>query len=120
LVTLALDRNELGAFLVAAGLSSNRDHIFGVVAGVEWAADSEALGSDIEHLNAERGHRTQRVARDGGKQLTIPLAPRTARAIDLPIVERATPAAHIVHSQRQGRRSEPAVGRVRVINRIVH
>jgi integrase/recombinase XerD len=77
-------------------------------------------GADIEHLNVERGHRTLHVARDGGKQLTIPLAPRTARAIDLPIGERATPAAHIVHSQRQGRRSEPAVGRVRVINRIVH
>jgi integrase len=49
---------------------------------------SEALGVDVEHLSVERGHRTLRVVRKGGKQVTIPLAPRTARAIDLAIGER--------------------------------
>ena len=49
---------------------------------------SEATGADIEHLGLERGHRTLTVTRKGGKVVTIPLAPRTARAIDLAIGER--------------------------------
>jgi integrase/recombinase XerD len=47
---------------------------------------SEATGADIEHLG--RGHRTLTITRKGGKVVTIPLAPRTARAIDLAIAER--------------------------------
>jgi integrase/recombinase XerD len=39
-------------------------------------------------LGLERGHRTLTVLRKGGKIVTIPLAPRTARAIDLAIAER--------------------------------
>lgn len=49
---------------------------------------SEALGADIEALGLERGHRTLTVLRKGGKVVTIPLAPRVARAIDLAIGER--------------------------------
>ena len=49
---------------------------------------SEATGADIEHLGVERGHRTLTITRKGGKIVTIPLAPRTARAIDLAIAER--------------------------------
>jgi integrase/recombinase XerD len=49
---------------------------------------SEAAGADIEHLGLERGHRTLVITRKGGKIVTIPLAPRTARAIDLAISER--------------------------------
>jgi site-specific recombinase XerD len=47
-----------------------------------------ALGTDIEHLGLERGHRTLVITRKGGKVVTIPLAPRTARAIDLTTGER--------------------------------
>ena len=83
--TLGLDRNELGAFLVAAGLSSNRDHALASLLALNGLRISEALGADIEHLNVERGHRTLRIVRKGGKQVTIPLAPRTARAIDLAV-----------------------------------
>ena len=36
----------------------------------------------------ERGHRTLVITRKGGKVVTIPLAPRTARAIDLAVGER--------------------------------
>jgi integrase/recombinase XerD len=36
----------------------------------------------------ERGHRALRILRKGGKIVTIPLAPRTARAIDLAVGER--------------------------------
>jgi integrase len=49
---------------------------------------SEAAGADIEHLGLERGHLTLVITRKGGKVVTIPLAPRTARAIDLAIGER--------------------------------
>jgi integrase/recombinase XerD len=36
----------------------------------------------------EIGHRTLRIVRKGGKHVTIPLAPRTGRALDLYIGER--------------------------------
>jgi integrase len=49
---------------------------------------SEATGADIEALGTERGHRTLTVTRKGSKVVTIPLAPRTARALDLAIGER--------------------------------
>jgi hypothetical protein len=49
---------------------------------------SEATTADIEHLGVERGHRTLTIARKGGNVVTIPLAPRTARAIDLAIAGR--------------------------------
>ena len=48
----------------------------------------EATGADIEHLDLERGHRTLTITRKGGKDVTIPLAPHTARAIHLAIGER--------------------------------
>ena len=49
---------------------------------------SEAIGADIEALGLERGHRTLTVLRKGGKVVTMPLAPRIARAIDLAVGER--------------------------------
>jgi integrase len=49
---------------------------------------SEATGADIEHLGLERGHRTLTVTRKGGKVVTVPLAPRTARATGLAVGER--------------------------------
>ena len=39
-------------------------------------------------MGVERGHRTLVITRKGGKVATIPLAPRTARAIDLAVGER--------------------------------
>jgi integrase len=39
-------------------------------------------------MGTERGHRTLVITRKGGKVVTIPLAPRTARAIDLATGER--------------------------------
>jgi integrase/recombinase XerD len=49
----------------------------------------QAPCADIETLGFERGHRILVVTRKGGKVVTIPLAPRTARAIDLAIGERS-------------------------------
>ena len=49
---------------------------------------SEALNADIDDLSSERGHRTLAIVRKGGKHVTIPIAPRTGRALDLYIGER--------------------------------
>jgi site-specific recombinase XerC len=49
---------------------------------------SESTGANIEAMGLERGHRTLTVLRKGGKVVTIPLAPRTARAVDLAVSER--------------------------------
>src|SRR5580700_4228560 len=84
----ALDRNELGALLVAAGLGPPPEHALISLLALNGLRVSEATGADIEHLGLERGHRTLTVTRKGGKVVTIPLAPRTARAIDLAIGER--------------------------------
>jgi integrase len=84
----ALDRNELGAILVAAGLGPPAGHALISLLALNGLRVSEATGAYIEHLGLERGHRTLTVTRKGGKVVTIPLAPRTARAIDLAIGER--------------------------------
>ena len=44
----------------------------------------------MDQLGLERGHRTLVITRKGGKVVTIPLAPRTARAIDLATGERTS------------------------------
>jgi hypothetical protein len=49
---------------------------------------SRTTGADTGHLGTGRGHRTLVITRKGGKVVTIPLAPRTARAIGLAIGER--------------------------------
>jgi hypothetical protein len=85
---VALDRNELGALLVAAGLGTPVEHALISLLALNGLRVSEATGADIEQLGLERGHRTLTITRKGGKVVTIPLAPRTARAIDLAIGER--------------------------------
>jgi len=83
-----LDRNEVGALLVAAGLAGAVEHALVSLLAINGLRVSEALGADIDQLGLERGHRTLTVLRNGGKVVTIPLAPRTARAVDLAIGER--------------------------------
>jgi len=84
-----LDRNELGALLVAAGLGQPAEHALISLLALNGLRVSEATGANIEALGAERGHRTLVITRKGGKVVTIPLAPRTARAIDLAVGERS-------------------------------
>jgi integrase/recombinase XerD len=85
---VGLDRNEIGALLVAAGLGGPADHALISVLALNGLRVSEACGADIEALALERGHRTLTVLRKGGKVVTVPLAPRTARAVDLAVGER--------------------------------
>ncbi len=85
---VGLDRNELGALLVAAGLGPPAEHALILLLALNGLRVSEATGANTEALGVERGHRTLVVTRKGGKVVTIPLAPRTARAIDLAIGQR--------------------------------
>ena len=84
----ALDRNEVGALLVAAGLGPAAEHALISLLALNGLRVSEATGADIGHMGLERGHCTLVITREGGKVVTIPLAPRTARAVHLAIGER--------------------------------
>lgn len=83
---VGLDRNELGACLVAAGVWSPQDHAFSSLLALKGLRIFEALGAGIDHLGLERGHRSLIVHRKGGGTVTIPLAPRTARRWTRPSV----------------------------------
>ena len=86
--TLGLDRNELGALLVQAGLGDLRDGALITLLALNGLRISEALNADIDDLSHERGHRTLAIVRKGGKHVTVPLAPRTGRALDLYVGDR--------------------------------
>ena len=89
------------ALLVAAGLGSPVEHALISLLALNGLRVSEATGADIEHLGLERGHRTLTITRKGGKVVTIPLAPRTARAIDLAIGERTDGAMFLAADGRR-------------------
>jgi integrase len=55
---VALDRSELGALLVAAGLGPPCEHALISLLALNGLRVSEATGADIEQLGLERGHRT--------------------------------------------------------------
>jgi integrase/recombinase XerD len=70
------------------GLGPPAEHALISLLALNGLPVSEATSAGIEALGIERGHRTLVVTRKGGKVVTIPLAPRTARAIDLALGER--------------------------------
>ena len=100
--------------LVAAGLGAAAEHALISLLALNGLRVSEALGADIEALGLERGHRTLTVLRKGGKVVTVPLAPRTARAVDLAIGERlAGPIFVGANGQRMDRH-----GAGRIVRRV--
>jgi integrase/recombinase XerD len=111
----ALDRNELGALLVVAGLGASAEHALISLLALNGLRVSEATAADIEHLGLERGHRTLVITRKGGKVVTIPLASRTARAIDLAVGERTTDGPLFLTAD--GRRLDRH-GAARIVRRI--
>jgi site-specific recombinase XerD len=109
-----LDRNELGAMLVAAGLGSPEEHALVSLLALNGLRVSEATSAHVEALGIERGHRTLVINRKGGKVVTIPLAPRTARAIDLAVGERVNGPIFLAPNGRQLDRH----GAARVVRRV--
>ena len=98
---VALDRNQLGALLVAAVLGTPAGHALISLLALNGLRVSEATGAGIERLRLERGHRTLVVTRKGGKVVTVPLAPRTVRATDLAIGERTERPVFLARDRRR-------------------
>lgn len=78
---LGLDRDELRELLRAAE-AKPRDRALLALLAFNGLRISEALGSDVTDLGYQRGHRTLTIHRKGGAGALVPLAPRTAEAID--------------------------------------
>lgn len=72
-------------------MGSVRDHAMASLLALNGLRTFEALDADIDKLEFERGHRTLKIVRKGGKAVIIPLAPRTSRALDLFMGETAKP-----------------------------
>ncbi len=109
-----LDRNELGAFLVQAGLSSARNHALACLLSLNGLRVSEAIGTDVDDLGLERGHHTLRIVRKGGSTVIVPLAPRTARTMYLAIGERTEGPIFVADSGARMNRHQAA----RVVRRL--
>src|ERR1022692_1095352 len=64
-----------------AGLGEPTEHALISLLALTGLRVCGATGADIQVLGLERGHRTLKITRIGGKIVTIPLASRTASAI---------------------------------------
>jgi integrase/recombinase XerD len=109
-----LDRNELGAFLVQAGLSGARDHALACLLALNGLRVSEAIGTNVDDLGLERGHHTLRIVRKGGNTVIVPMAPRTARMVYLAVGERVEGAIFVTDSGERMNRHQAA----RVVRRL--
>jgi integrase/recombinase XerD len=100
--------------LVAAGLGRPAEHALISLLALNGLRVSEATGANIEALGIEHGHRTLVSTRKGAKMATIPLAPRTARAMDLAVGERSDgPVFLAADGQRLDRH-----GAARIVRRV--
>ncbi len=87
---LGVDRGGLRALLDAAQASGPRDHALACLLALNGLRVSETIAADVADLAHERGHRTLRLRRKGGKRQTAALAPRTAAALDVMLSGRST------------------------------
>lgn len=79
---LGLAKEEVAALLALAAEGPARDHALLCVLVLNGLRVSEAVAATAGQLSTERGHRTLSIVRKGGKRGLVPLAPRTAVAID--------------------------------------
>jgi site-specific recombinase XerD len=87
---LGLDREQMRALLDAAEADSERSAALVALLGLNGLRISEALASEVTDLGHDRGHRTLRIVRKGGKVAVAPLAPRTAAVVDALIGDRTS------------------------------
>ncbi|MDH5519756.1 MAG: site-specific integrase [Acidimicrobiia bacterium] len=64
--TPGLDRTELSAFMVQAGIGTHREHALASLLALNGPRVSEALNADIDDLRFERDHHFLRIIRKGG------------------------------------------------------
>lgn len=74
----------------------------------------EALETDGDDLGLERGHHRLRVHRNDAKIVVVPLAPRTARTVDLAVGERNDGPVFVAEPTERMNRHQAA----RVIRRL--
>lgn len=98
---LGVDRSGMRALLDAAQASGRRDHALVCLLALNGLRITEALVADVRDLAHERGHRTLRLCRKGGKRQTVALAPRTADAIDAMLDDRTSGPLFVTRSGRQ-------------------
>lgn len=70
---LGLDRSELGAFLMQAGLSGGNDHVLACLLALNALRVSEACDADLGDLALANGRRTLRIVGKGNQPALIPL-----------------------------------------------
>jgi site-specific recombinase XerD len=105
-VSTGLDRDELAALIGAAQGDNPRSFALVLLLGFNGLRISEALGAGVEDLGTERGHRVLRIRRKGGKAATVPLAPRTAEAIDAYVGDRTSGPLFATATGKRWQRSE--------------
>ena len=105
-VSTGLDKDELAALIGAARGDGPRSLALVLLLGFNGLRISEALGADVEDLGTERGHRVLRIRRKGGKTATVPLAPRTAEAVDAYVTGRTTGPLFVTATGKRWQRSE--------------
>ncbi len=87
-VSTGLAKDELSELIASAAADGPRSHALVLLLALNGLRVSEALGADLGDLDTERGHRVLRITRKGGRRSTVPLAPRTADAVDVLVAER--------------------------------
>jgi integrase/recombinase XerD len=111
----ALDRNELRALLVAAGLGPPAEHALISLLALSGLRVSEATGAPISgSWGWNAGNAPWSSPARAAKVVTIPLAPRTARTIDLAIDERTEGPLFLTADRRRLDRH----GAARIVRRV--
>jgi Phage integrase, N-terminal SAM-like domain len=127
-----LDRNEVGAMLVAAGLAGARDHALISLLALNGLRVSEAIGADIEDLGLERGTARPRSCAKAARSSPSPWRPAppgpstwqsvnaaTARSSSAPTVHGSTvtPPGGSCAASPDGPGSPSASGHTRSVTR---
>jgi len=107
---VALDRNELGALRVPGRAQAAGRARADLAARAERATRIGGHRRGHRAPGLGRGHRTLVITCKGGKVVTVPLAPRTARAIDLAMGERTKGPVFVATDDR--RLDRHAAGRI--------
>ena len=105
-VSTGLDKKELAALIRVAEGDSPRSLAVVLLLAMNGLRISEALGSDVTDLGTERGHRVLRVKRKGGKTATVPLAPRTAEAVEAYVGDRIVGPLFVTRTGERWHRTE--------------
>jgi integrase/recombinase XerD len=73
---------EVAAFLEAAASRGPRDHALACLLALNGLSMQAVCAAQVASLHEEKGTRTLSVSLTGGPPIPVPLAPRTATAID--------------------------------------